>query len=667
MIGKRYKAHKDNVIDIFKGYAEKRGDINDGVDLQFLQRQIEALQSGKYRLAIAGEVKAGKSTFINALLGTELLPADVLQASSAIVEIFKSEKSFLKVKYADGHEEEVYDDLETSDIDEAKERLHKICSLSDEFRAIPTTLIDDCIVESTDHLEVTKEFIMYLEEKSRLKHLDRKKELLQQYIANRPKDKIPTEINFGFPLKWDFDELRIVDSPGVNAVGGVQDVAFGFFEMANAILFIHPIKPVESESFRTFVESVISNRSKDTLFLVLTHAGLYADSDVERLYGEAIQLYDEIIPQERILVVDSLLKLIHCDLENGKSIVDIETSSSQKENILANFEKKALISNRPLQDILLEYSGFDKLFQAIDTFSMSAPYIQLREILEKIKDGYREQECQYGDQINLLEQKKRNPQEFENEIERIQASLNEYRLLLANTKEDITTLFSGTHAEWAKQVDTLKRKNVKLITDSYSQDDIRKRTVDAFDEVDGLIKKYSNDLTNLVRQRLEKIDKEFSPTHKITLPKVDLSSIEEKSKKSACRTENDYKTESIWENWNWLKFKWGKNSRTSVVGTKSVYDESKYLEAYKNEINKEFYKVTDNLPKMLEEIRKVYLDTFVQKMNTTIDERKDALKKEKEKEQTNAEIVAEIEMLEAKKKLLIPEIKRAEEILEDIK
>jgi hypothetical protein len=64
------------------------------------------------------------------------------------------------------------------------------------------------------------------------------------------KDKIPVEIEFGYPLKWEFDELRIVDSPGVNATGGVQDISFRFFEEANAILFVHPIKPIESESFR---------------------------------------------------------------------------------------------------------------------------------------------------------------------------------------------------------------------------------------------------------------------------------------------------------------------------------------------------------------------------------------------------------------------------------
>lgn len=235
MIGNQYKAHKDNVIDLFNGYKEKRGDLNDGIDIKFLEKRIESLKKGKYTLAVAGEVKAGKSTFINALLGTELLPADVLQTTSAIVEIFKSEKSFLRVKYADGKEEEIYDDLSTPDIDEAREKLHKICRILDEYREIPTTLIDEDIINSATSLEVTESLIKKWEGHSD-SNLSGKEEKLKQYIGERTKDKIPVEIDFGYPLKWDFDELRIADSPGVHASGGVQDVSFKFFEHANAIL-----------------------------------------------------------------------------------------------------------------------------------------------------------------------------------------------------------------------------------------------------------------------------------------------------------------------------------------------------------------------------------------------------------------------------------------------
>ena len=32
MIGKQYNAHKSNVIDLYKNYKEKRGDIDDAIE-----------------------------------------------------------------------------------------------------------------------------------------------------------------------------------------------------------------------------------------------------------------------------------------------------------------------------------------------------------------------------------------------------------------------------------------------------------------------------------------------------------------------------------------------------------------------------------------------------------------------------------------------------------
>ena len=100
MIGDYFKAHRDNVIDLYEGYS-KRKQKGDAVDQGFLKQRVENVKENKYKIAVTGEVKSGKSTFINALLKKEILPSDVLQTTSAIVEIFKSEKPVVSVSYAD--------------------------------------------------------------------------------------------------------------------------------------------------------------------------------------------------------------------------------------------------------------------------------------------------------------------------------------------------------------------------------------------------------------------------------------------------------------------------------------------------------------------------------------------------------------------------------------
>ena len=58
-------------------------------------------------LMIAGEAKSGKSTFINAYLGTEILPMDVRQCTSSVVEIRYGAEFVLNATYADGRKQKV--------------------------------------------------------------------------------------------------------------------------------------------------------------------------------------------------------------------------------------------------------------------------------------------------------------------------------------------------------------------------------------------------------------------------------------------------------------------------------------------------------------------------------------------------------------------------------
>ncbi len=666
MTGKRYKAHRDNVIDLFERYKEKRGTFNDGVDIQFLEKRIDALKKDKFILSVAGEVKAGKSTFINALLGAEILPSGVLQETSAIVEIFKSETSYLRVKFADKKEKDIYDDPSTPDIYEAQEELSRICKINDVYREIPATLIDKYIIQSEGDLAVDNHFIRHLEEQSGA-HLQDKQEIIKRYLSERTKDKIPVQIEFGYPLKWDFDELRIVDTPGVNAIGCVQDLSFSYFEEANAILFIHPIKPIESKSLREFVNNIISNRSKETLFLILTHAGLLTNNEVERLYTEAKRLYKDIIPEERIFVVDSLLKLIHSELKRGVSVKDIR-KNEKKKKILSSYREQAEEEERDLIEVVLEASRFDKLLTAIDDFSMRAPNLQLQEILEKIKEGYENQEEQYTEKVRRLEKKKKDPQEFAEEIDRIKKALDDYKLLTNKVKEDLKAKYLGRQSKWQEDINQLKGKYPELITASDSIESVRKHLIDGLNEIREEIDKFSRELREELSNELKKVGKKFSEEHKISTPKVDLNALESKAKKNAYKDVDVYESRPV-DFWDFITLGLDRMFRNDTVktGTKKVFDKKRFLDAFKVGCNKEFYKIVNALPNKSKEVLDNYLDSFSKEMDSVIDERQKALEEEKEKKQLNEEIFEEIKQFDRKKKDIEPEKKLCIEILEDIR
>jgi len=663
MIGSAFKNQKDNVIDLYNGYKKIRGNDNDGINLEFLESRVNALKNGKYTLAVAGEVKAGKSTFINALLGVELLPSDVLQSSSAIVEICKSNEPYLKVQYADGNEIILNHSEMINEGDVFQRKIKEVCSLSDKYRDLPTTLVDALIIRSQSKLEVTDELITSLEKKSQL-YLTDKDELLKEYIEIRSKGNIPIEIQIGFPLKWEFDQLRIVDSPGVNAVGGVQDISFEYFEEANAIIFTNRIDPIESKSFRDFVNLVITERSKETLFLVLTHAGLKTEDDVIRLHTEAKRLFRNDIPEEKILVVDSLLRLIYNDIKNNLSIEQIEKSSPYKADILPKFQKKAEKQNTNLAEVLLQNSHFEKMYNTIDKFSLEAPSLQLLEIIEKIKEGYKNQEEQLAEEVNLKKKKKINPQVFEEEIERIKSALNKYENLIHKTKDEFERSHTGKHSELNNQINDLKVRYPELISKSTKAEEVRKHFGDGYNEVKNIIREFSKPLTEELNKKLEETGKKFQEEHKITIPKVDLDAIADKAKEGAYIKKDVYEwlKEPIWKFWKWFN-----RDYKVKIGEKDVYDENTFISDLKSRITKEFYKIVNDLPNQSKEVLSRYLNSFEQEIKEVIKERKSALDKEKTKKQSNDELISEINKLEIKKKSIQPELKRAEEIMEDLK
>lgn len=674
---KEYEALKANVIDIFNSYESKIGNIDrnytpDGIDIGFLKKRIESLEKNKFLLAVVGEVKAGKSTLINALIGEEILPNDILQSTSAIVEIFKSETPFLKIKYANGSIETIYDNPQTPDINEVKEELRKICQIPDEYRDIPVVIIQQDIIlwhrgkdseriEEGDQLPVNEQYIKYLEERSHLNNLNDKKHILEKYISETTIDKIPQEIMLGYPIKLEFNELHIVDTPGVNAIGGVQDISFKFIENADAILFVHPIKPIESQSLKRFVESVITKRSKEMLFLVLTHAGNYSNDEVERLYTEAKTLYKNLIPESHILVVDSLLKIIHNELEKGVPLEKIR-QDKKKKKILASFIEQSREENRELIDLIYEASRFKDLEARLYEFSVRSPILLMKYILDKIKEGYEKMESYCTEKITMLEMKKRHPQEFAEEINRIQKALEEYRLLKNYTVENLRAKYSGRHSKWYKEVEEVKERYLHLITESKDRENIRKHFFDGISYLQNTCDRFIKELTQELHEIFKKIGQDFKEKHHITVPSVDWDALEARSK------ENTYipiEEKRKWDIWDIITLGIARLFRENTI-RRIEYSEKKHLDNLKYECKKELVEKSEKLSNELQSLFDNNLDNLSNEIDSTIKNRIEMLEKLKNEEQYNEQIIQEIGKLEIKKNDIIKERLRCKEVLENI-
>jgi GTPase SAR1 family protein len=122
-------------------YAHLEKEANDSISPTLKMRTAQ-LEKKTFLLAVVGEVKAGKSTFLNALLKDDVLPSDILQSTSAIIQIVKSDSKYITITYANQTKETFREDI--------AERLRAIGSVQENEQDIPTVQLNKFLKEHWD-------------------------------------------------------------------------------------------------------------------------------------------------------------------------------------------------------------------------------------------------------------------------------------------------------------------------------------------------------------------------------------------------------------------------------------------------------------------------------------------------------------------------------------
>ena len=346
-----YKSRKNEVLASYnkveeliadlQAYSQKIG-LPDpaerlGTLLSDIRGKAEKVKEDRFKIVIAGEAKSGKSTFINAYLGVELLPMDVKQCTSAIVEIKYGDVFSVKATYADGRQTEFTGD------DEARDFLKKNAALDDQYRDIPVpTINSEILVKSGSRalakgakISIIKREVEEMLESEEVKDAniygltpEEYNNRIRAYIEEK-KDSwqdIVTKIEIMFPFDENLRGIEIVDSPGVAARGGVDEITKRYIKKADSVIFLKPIvgQSLESTQFSQFMEDVSDERNKNTLFLVLTHIATKNEADLRRLEEEAEKQFSGKLDKRNILFADSKAELYSKKFADIGKMDDIE-------------------------------------------------------------------------------------------------------------------------------------------------------------------------------------------------------------------------------------------------------------------------------------------------------------------------------------------------------
>ena len=206
--------------DIAKTLAESRQDAASG-SLE-VQREIEDmtvasenLRQGRFRLLVLGDMKRGKSTFLNALLGEKLLPSDVNPCTALLTVLRYGTDKLVTIHFNDGKPPQKLDFKTfkreyTIDPGEAKQYEQEQKS------AFPD--IDYAVVE--------------------------------------------------YPLPLLQQGVEIVDSPGLNDTEARNELSLGYINNCHAILFVLRSTQPCTLGERRYLENYIKDRGLTVFFLV---------------------------------------------------------------------------------------------------------------------------------------------------------------------------------------------------------------------------------------------------------------------------------------------------------------------------------------------------------------------------------------------------------------
>lgn len=433
MISKDYKQNKEQVLSVFDDFKKAIEATGKKVD-ESLSEQAKRIRDEIFNLMILGEAKSGKSTFINAYLGKEVVPMDVRQCTSAIIKIHRGDKFELTAKTAAGGRTTV------KGYDKIRDFLKNHASISDKYRNIPITTINNELLIKYKGKTIPKQIMeTFLQEEAKDNifnmNIAEYNKIIRKYIKENAAEwgKIITEIDITYPLSEEMQGIIIIDSPGVGAGGNVGKIAEGYISSANAIVFVKSLsgQALESSSFMNFLRNNCTNRKKDSLFLVLTGKSNLQGSEFASLREQAEDMYGNDIKHEKIICVDSKIQLFlnKCrELGTEEKIDEFFDRLDEAGDDFAPASKQWYKSNGDIQkfeDSMMDLSNFNSVQAAIEKFARVANYFQLIEFLENL-----ERECTryrgiYSDALAVAEENVDDPVALEDRIHQKKNEIDE--------------------------------------------------------------------------------------------------------------------------------------------------------------------------------------------------------------------------------------------------
>ena len=195
--------------------AEQSGQMALTQTIEDMESASKNLRQGVFRLLVLGDMKRGKSTFLNALIGENLLPSDVNPCTALLTILRYGPEKKITVHFLNGQISEVLD------VQTFKER--------------------------------------YTIDPAEAKELEANDELAFPNVSHAVAE---------YPLPLLEKGVEIVDSPGLNDTEARNELSLGYINSCHAILFVLRATQPCTLAERRYLETYIKGRGLSIFFLI---------------------------------------------------------------------------------------------------------------------------------------------------------------------------------------------------------------------------------------------------------------------------------------------------------------------------------------------------------------------------------------------------------------
>ncbi len=456
-----YQAIIRHALEIYER-AKLLTSISDPGLKETIYRKAEPFRKGHFTMVVIGKMSAGKSTFINAFLhNRNLLPTGHLQTTCALTTIKNTKNKSLYVTYGDERKEVFKGDFETC--------LSELVSIKKKYQNIPINTVNLLTLSGKNKELICSKKIV--DELTSIMGYPIDVDLLGEYIDEHPINVIPLQVDIRCPLPEEYLGWQIVDTPGVDAIGGVEEETTQFLSGSDedgnhnvdAIVFIFSAKGnIQEKSLFQFMSSTLDSVTEEArsrcFFIINKGADRDFLSHKEDIMGQIDTLFVRTgkIAKSRIIVVDSL-----CSLLAEDETMDYKYYAKMSSPCPPNWNKDDWGTSRTLlgdirmeleDDDTLEYnnenvrqllekkSNFQVLRASLSEFVSQEKEMAFKSIIELIIEEIQKAlEIKESDKQVLTKGLGQSPEQFK---ETLQQEKNKFDSLQLETNKLVTAINS---------------------------------------------------------------------------------------------------------------------------------------------------------------------------------------------------------------------------------